>query len=265
VTIVLDGPTGTELERRGVPSDPRAWSAPAVAAAPDVLGRIHADYAAAGATVHTACTFRTKRRSVGPAWRDLAERAVAIARASVPATHRVAGSIAPLEDCYRPDLAPEARVLHAEHRELCEALAGAGVDLLLCETFASPREAVVATEEAARTGLETWTALTAGPFGELLSPRALAEAARECHAAGARVVLVNCVGWERLDPYVSEIANLGVPFGFYANAGNSAPSRRDYAALVERWVREGLFAVGACCGLGPEHVAACASTVNKSS
>jgi S-methylmethionine-dependent homocysteine/selenocysteine methylase len=259
--LLLDGPTGTELERRGIPTHVRGWSAPAIVSAPDVLGRIHADYAAAGATVHTACTFRTKRRSVGPEWRALATRAVEIARTHVPVGHRVAGSVAPLEDCYRPDLAPPSDVARAEHRELCEALAEAGADLLLCEAFASPREAAVATEEAARTGLETWTALTAGPSADLLSPRALAEAARACLSAGARVVLVNCVGWDRIGPFVAAVADLGAPFGYYANAGDLAPSPEAYAALAQRWVGQGARVVGGCCGLQPSHVAACLRVV----
>src|SRR5688500_17354583 len=121
--ILLDGPLGTELDRRGVPTPLPRWSAGAVDAAPDVLRAIHADYARAGATVHTANTFRTKRRTLGDDWERLARRAIAIARESVPAGHRVAGSIAPLEDCYRPDLSPVDPA--PEHRELARVLADA--------------------------------------------------------------------------------------------------------------------------------------------
>ena len=44
--------------------------------------------------------------------------------------HRVAGSIAPVMDCYRPDLSP-GEAARAEHRELVELLAEMGheVDL----------------------------------------------------------------------------------------------------------------------------------------
>src|SRR6185436_12595780 len=104
-------------------------------------------------------------------------RAVAIARAAVPAGHRVAGSLAPLEDCYRPDLSPADP--RPEHRELARALADAGVDLLLCETFPHAGEALVACEEAVATGLETWVSFTAGPDGSLLSPAEVEAAARE--------------------------------------------------------------------------------------
>src|SRR5258708_2860993 len=100
--ILLDGPLGTELERRGIETPPPGWSAYAIDRAPEIIAAIHRDYAAAGATVHTANTFRTKRRQFPERWQALTEKAIAIARASVPSSHRIAASIAPLEDCWRP-------------------------------------------------------------------------------------------------------------------------------------------------------------------
>src|ERR1700674_3522955 len=103
--VVLDGPMGTELAHRGVALPAPAWSAIALDVAPDLVAAVHRDYVAAAATVHTANTLRTKRRCVGPRWEELARRAVRIAREAVGEL-RVAGSLAPLEDCYRPDLSP---------------------------------------------------------------------------------------------------------------------------------------------------------------
>ena len=209
--VVLDGPMGTELARRGVALPAPAWSARAVDVAPDLVAAVHRDYVDAGASVHTTNTFRTKRRGVGPRWEELTRAAVRIARRSVGSL-RVAGSIAPLEDCYRPDLSPgeESR---AEHREVARVLAAEGVDLLLCETFPAADEAIVAVEEAARTGIETWASLL--PMGSM----DLRATARACVDAGARAVLVNCVAASRTLPMVEQLAGLGVPFGAYANAG----------------------------------------------
>src|SRR5215469_11941511 len=136
---VLDGPVGTELTRRGVDLPAPAWSARALDACPELVATIHREYVAAGAQVHTANTFRTKRRCVGARWEELARRAVALARDAAPRS-RIAGSIAPLEDCYRPDLSPGARSA-AEHRELARVLADEEVDVIVCETFANPLEA----------------------------------------------------------------------------------------------------------------------------
>jgi S-methylmethionine-dependent homocysteine/selenocysteine methylase len=248
--VVLDGPMGTELARRGVALPAPAWSAVALDVAPELVTAVHRDYVAAGATVHTANTFRTKRRSVGPRWEELARRAVRLAREAVGSL-RVAGSLAPLEDCYRPDLSP-GLASREEHRELARVLADEGVDVLLCETFPDPTEAVVAVEEAARTGVETWAALWPA------TPASLRDTARACVEAGARVVLVNCVAARDTLPFVEALADLGVPFGAYANAGwgpDAVEGADDYEALARTWIAAGATVVGGCCGTGPAHIA----------
>jgi S-methylmethionine-dependent homocysteine/selenocysteine methylase len=264
---LLDGPMGTELNARGISTDLPLWSAAAIDAAPQTIAAIHADYAAAGATVHTANTFRTKRRTVGDDWQTLARRAVDIARRSVPSDHRVAGSIAPLEDCYRPDLSPGA-ASRREHRELAELLVQTGCDLLLCETFPHGGEALVAVQEAVRTGKTTWLALTAGPQADLLSPNQMAEIANRAVDAGAAAVLVNCTPAKETLRFVTAIAaaRLSVPIGAYANAGSaddqigwqssSDVSTQAYAEHARRWIDAGASLIGSCCGTGPAHIAA---------
>jgi S-methylmethionine-dependent homocysteine/selenocysteine methylase len=262
---LLDGPVGTQLTARGVPTPAPAWSAWAVEHAPEVVSAIHRDYAAAGATVHTAATFRTRRRQVGGDWERLARRAVALARGAVPFGHRVAGSLAPLEDCYRPDLSPPDP--RPEHRALARVLADAGVDLLLCETFPHVGEALVAVEEAVATGLPVWVAFTAGPAGELLTPEEVAAGAREAVRRGASAVLVNCTAAALTLPYVERLAEAGVPFGAYANAGtpeeglgwSDTPDVACYAALASAWRDAGASVLGGCCGTGPAHVRALAA------
>ena len=259
---ILDGPLGTELDARNVPCDQQSWSALAIDQAPEVIGEIHHEYAAAGATVHTANTFRTKRRNVGSDWQRLTSAAVEIARSSVPPSHRIAGSIAPLEDCYRPDLSPLQQSRN-EHRELATTLVAAGADLLLCETFANPIEAVVAVEESVRTGTETWVALTAGPESNLITPQAMAAAAGQCVGAGAAAVLVNCTPTAETQPFLAAIAaaELNVPIGAYANAGRqdwqsrSDVSAHRYALAARRWTQSGATLIGGCCGTTPIHIA----------
>ncbi len=263
---LIDGPMGTELARRGVALDLPGWTAGALDTAPDAVAAVHRDYAAAGATVHTAATFRTQARAVGRRWATLARKAVRVARAQVPASHRVAGSLAPLADCYRPDLSPGAGG-RAEHRRLAVLLAEAGVDLLLCESFAHPGEAAVAVEECARTGVDTWVAMTAGPDATLMTPATMRSAARDCAAAGAKAVLVNCTPATRTLAFVEALAGIGtgLPFGAYANAGDlgegigwsadPAAASRAYGRLALEWVAAGATLVGGCCGTGPAHIA----------
>jgi len=59
--VILDGATGRELERRGVPMDNEAWSAPASLEYKDVLEHVHLDYIEAGSRVITVNTFSSSR------------------------------------------------------------------------------------------------------------------------------------------------------------------------------------------------------------
>ncbi len=264
VATILDGPMGTELAARGVATPAPGWSAYALEAAPDVVRAIHADYARAGAEVHRTCTFRAQPRVFGERFRSLVATAVRLARDGAGQDARIAGSLAPIEDCYRPDLAPPPDVARPLHRAVAEALRDAGVDLVVCETFPHAGEALVAVEEAARTGLETWVALTAGPDGSLMTPEAMERAARECIGAGATYAFVCCTGVSHTGSYVNRLARIGAPFGAYANAGDprdgfgwGAPGAAErYADAAAHWRDAGASVLGACCGTSPAHVAA---------
>ena len=261
--MILNGPMGSQLHARGVATPPPGWSAYALVTAPQVVSAIHQDYARAGAEVHTANTFRTKSRTFPQDWEAMARAAVRLARAAAGPGQHVAASIAPLEDCYSPHLSPPDP--GPEHRLLAEVLAHAGVDLLLCETFPHVGEGLAAVAAAVATGVETWASFTAGPEADLLTPDEVGGAAAAAVRLGAAAVLVNCVPATRTLDYVRRLGGLGVPFGAYANAGAASeglgwdrPDRaaERYADLAATWVDAGATLVGACCGTGPEHIAA---------
>ncbi|MCL4220054.1 MAG: homocysteine S-methyltransferase family protein [Phycisphaerales bacterium] len=285
---LLDGSMGAVLEALGADCSGSAWSARAVIQHPEQVERLHRAYVEAGVEVLTACTFRTTPRAMGDGWRDALQRAVALARAGSlgraeassggtgvpsvcpgsPERVRVAGSIAPLEDCWRPDLSP-GRAGRAEHAALAGALAEAGCDLLLCETFANVDEAAVATEAAMATGLPVWTSLTPGYRADLLTAEDLEAAGRRVFEAGAEAVLINCVPVERALEYVQALragVAASTPIGCYANGGQGLPtpeSCRGYAQAAARWVEAGARIVGGCCGVWPEHIAALGAMLGK--
>lgn len=269
--ILLDGPMGTELDARGVATPEPGWSAHALDSAPAAVRAIHEDYVAAGAAVLRTNTFRTQPRVFPARWRELVTRAVGLAREAAAGASgvRIAGSIAPVFDCYRPDLSPPTADARAAHAAIARALADEGVALLVCETFPHGGEAAVAVEEAAKTGLETWAALTAGPDGSLMTPEVMERAARDCVSAGARAVLVCCTGARVTLPYVDRLSRIGAPFGAYANAGDPADglgwgasgAAERYAELASAWASAGASIIGGCCGTSPAHVATLARRV----
>jgi S-methylmethionine-dependent homocysteine/selenocysteine methylase len=140
-------------------------------------------------------------------------------------------------------------------------------------TFPTAVEAAIATEEAVRTGLPTWTALTAGPGGDLLPAAALGDAARAVADRGAVIVLVNCVAAARIEPYVDALAATGLRFGVYANAGATADglgwdaddalAAGRYLVHAKRWLDAGACVVGGCCGTRPAHVRALRVEVDR--
>jgi S-methylmethionine-dependent homocysteine/selenocysteine methylase len=204
---------------------------------------------------------------MGEGWAAALRAAIRIARDAVPPECAVLGSMAPIEDCYRPDLSPGAAA-RSQHREIALALADAGCDVLLCETFANGAEAIVAAEEAVATGVPVWLSLTAGPFGDLLSPTALARIGKDAASIGIERLLVNCIAATQIGAYVDAVASLGVPIGVYANAGRedealgwgatSPRAAEAYAVIAERWTDAGASVIGGCCGTGPLHIQALA-------
>jgi S-methylmethionine-dependent homocysteine/selenocysteine methylase len=255
--VLLDGPMGSRLEERGIELLAPAWSARALRTDPQAVAALHREYAAAGAQVARANTFRTTRRASGDDWRQLARLAVKLARESGV---RVAGSLGPLEDCYRPELSPpDAR---DEHQQLAQLLKDEGVDFLMCEAFSNPREALQAVEACVATGLETWVSFTAGPDATLLTPRQVHDASVACARAGAKATLVNCIAAELTLPYVQALA--GPRTGAYANAGKwngpkCSPER--YARYAADWRSAGATIIGCCCGTNHEYVGALRSQV----
>ena len=276
--LILDGATGTELERRGVPASLPLWSAHALLRAPEVVRAIHSDYAEAGADILTANTFRTQRRTLARAGmadrsEELTHLAVQLAREGAGGRGDVwvAGSAPPLEDCYRPDRVPGDVDLEREHDAHARTLATAGVDLILVETMNTVREARAAARAARATGLPFFVSFVCGADGRLLSGETLAEALDALGRESPACLLVNC-----LPP--SAVANClpalrgagggfgsgsGAVFGVYANLGEPRPSGRseycspkEFAVHAATWCAAGARIIGGCCGSEPAHIRA---------
>lgn len=261
---LLDGPLGSELERRGLPLPAPLWSAAGVLERPELLVEIHRDHAAAGAEVHTANTFRTTARALretrwAASWREVAGQAVALCRQAVGGDARVAGSMAPLEDCFTPQATPDDDTLMREHTELAECLATAGCDLLLVETMPTHRELVVATRAAALTGLPVWSAITLGPGGDYFDADSAAAARDDAVQAGASAFLINCSPPDRITNLLEQFRSQGdLPLGAYGNnifEGETGWDPARYAEQALRWRDLGATLLGGCCGTTPEHLA----------
>lgn len=273
--LVLDGATGTELERRGVRADLPLWSAASLETSADVVRAIHKDYVSAGADIVVANTFRTNPRTLQRAGRladgaALNQRAVDLARqATWEPGHRVllAASVAPAEDCYHPERVPAPAVLREEHARMADWLAAAGADLLWIETMGTSREAAAAAEAASARRLPFVVSFVVAENGDLLGGDPLEEAVAALDAYGPLAIGLNCIPPRGMSAILPRLrATTGRPLAGYAHINNAKPLRgwsyaqsqtpEQYAAAAREWIALGVGIVGGCCGTTPLHIRA---------
>jgi len=285
-TLVLDGATGTELERRGVPSPLPLWSAEALITHPHVVEAIHGDYFAAGADIVVANTFRTNLRTLRAAGRaeqgealnrlavELARRAVSVLsedhRLETGATGRqvwVAASVAPVEDCYHPERVPDEPTLQAEHAQMMARLKAAAPDLVWIETMSTVREARAAAQAAADAGLPFAVSLVVQESGDLLGGEALEEVVAAVEPFDPLAIGLNCIPPRAVAELLRRLRRFtSRPLSAYAHIGNPEPIRgwsysqdlspAEYADCARRWLEEGASIIGGCCGTTPAHIRA---------
>ncbi|WP_333818249.1 homocysteine S-methyltransferase family protein, partial [Tabrizicola sp.] len=140
---LLDGGMGQELIARAGSDPGPLWATRVMLDHPGLVRAIHEDYFAAGASLATTNTYnilhdRLQPHGLDALYQALHLRALAEAHeARASAGHgRIAGSMGPLGESYRPDLTPPVEVSAALYAEKARLLAP-HVDLILIETISS--------------------------------------------------------------------------------------------------------------------------------
>lgn len=278
--LLFDAGSGAELRHRGIPYAAPLWSAEGVHRAPGVVREIHRSHVEAGARIITALTFRTHRRvlervGLGGCALRLTHNAVRLAREAISAAEvegpvLVAGSISPLEDCFRADLVPDLEEALVEQRDRVNELAFAGVDLLALETFNSSAEAQLALRVAVEAELPAVICFTLGRDGNLPSGESLRDCARKILPLEPLGIGVNCCQLSAVGTAISilleETHGSHVKVGAYPNAGATLgtlgwsfthdPPVDILASPAQAWVLAGAGFVGGCCGSTATHIKA---------
>ncbi len=280
--LLLDGGTGTELERRGVPMDSAAWCGTAALEHQDAIRDLHEDYIRAGADAIITNTFATHRPLLEAA--GLGDQVAVIVRRAVEAALEareragcpgvlVAGSMSTMPANNIQGGYPAAAEQMVAYREQCGLLVEAGVDLIALEMMQFHERALLAFQAAKETGLPVWLGVSARKdpetgaitpfnwpdesFEELLDtliplgPSIVHVMHSEIAAVPEAVAMVR----ERWDG----------PVGVYPESGYFTMPNWNFVDVIEPadlleeargWVAAGVQIVGGCCGLGPEHIRA---------
>ncbi len=293
-TVVLDGGLSTRLEEMGHDISGDLWSAVLLRDAPDAVRAAHAAFASAGARVATSASYQATFDGFAAAGIDRAEAArlmrlsVRLAReamddAATDGLPRwVAGSAGPYGaylangEEYVGSYAATmtAAELTAWHLPRLEALAGAGADVLACETVPVAVEAEALVAALDRVGVPGWVSLTTvtGPDGVARTRRGEDAASVFALARGVDTVVavgVNCTDPAGLLPAIEAARSAEKPVVAYPNSGETWDGAArvwrgtpDFAASdVASWVEAGARLVGGCCRVGPAQIARIAAAL----
>ena len=284
--LILDGATGTNLQRRGLPTGMPSdlW----VLDNPDAVLALHDDFLQAGSDILLTDTFGSsrinlQRQGLGDRFERTNRQAVALARQAAARAGRpqgnevlVGGSMGPLGEMLQPNgTLAEADAVQA-YAEQARLLAEAGVDLLVIETQFDLNEA-----KAALCGAQSVTDLpVVVSFSYDRGTRSMMgvkpdQVGRELAGSGAAAIGINC--GRSLDDNLQALQMLravtDLPIWFKPNAG--LPRTADdgsmiydvspemMAAQVPQWIEAGARLVGGCCGTSPEHLRAVAQAVRS--
>ena len=280
---LMDGAMGTELMRAGLDLPLPIWSGDINLSHPDFVRKIHEAYLTAGADILTTNTFRATPRAyrnngyeeheARQRSHESLERAVELAKQLAGVDIIVAGSIAPLEDCYEPDLFPGIEFAQREFRELAIWLQDAGIDVILFETMGSWPEIKTALSVTADLQIPRWLSLILKNGNTLLDGTDLTNVLSDIKDYGIEMVLLNCslcsITADAVDVL---LRNWKGPWGVYPNVGAAMPTKegviekkltiKEFAKEINKYLTSGAKVIGACCGSNPKYIRAAREAID---
>lgn len=292
--LILDGGTGSELQRRGVNVDKGStsgvlgvWSASANLDAPEVVRQVHEDYLKAGADIVTSNNFYTSKEMLAMIgeegrWEEYTRRggelAIEARNAAKPEAYVAGGFAPPYSGDLREVFGNQSRVL-----------AQVGVDFMMPEYMGgdslieSPlADCVAAVDACQNTGLPVFIGICkVQENGRMFNGESFSDLAAALKGHRVDGIFLMCSYpkaisaclpklREAFDGTIGAYAHLGYdpnpkfgtspdePF-FTIDWEGYTPER--YAQCALEWKEVGAQVIGGCCGTGPEHIAAVRSVL----
>ena len=258
--LILDGAMGTVLQQRGL--SPQGRPELLNLTEPELLDSVYKEYIAAGSQVIYANTFGAnglKLAKTGHSVEEVVGAAIAVAKKAAAGTGTlVALDVGPLGELLEPMGTLSFERAYDLFREMAEAGAKAGADLIVVETMTDLYEAkaaLLAAKEAAHLPVFVTMSFDAG--GRTFTGCTVASMARTLEGLGADAIGLNCsLGPDLLAPLLKELCeNTRLPVIAKPNAGLPDPvdghydmGPEDFAQALLTCVEAGISIVGGCCG-----------------
>ncbi len=282
--LLSDGAMGTMLNQKGVPFE--ACFDQLNLTRPAIVADIHREYINAGSQIIQTNTFGANRFKLAHAGleKSVAEVNIAgveLARQVIRDSGKsvyLAGDVGPLGVRVAPFGRVQPDQAAAVFGEQIEALARAGVDLLVIETLTDLyeiQEAIRAAHSVAP-GLPVLASMTFTRDDRTLLGDDPVKVARRIAAAGADVIGINCSGGPNQLLRILKQMRQAVPQGRFSimpNAGwpEQIGGRIKYPANPEYFGEyalsfwdAGACVIGGCCGTTPQHIHAMAQAIQAS-
>ena len=283
--LIMDGAMGTELMRRGIELPLPLWSSMSNIDQFDQVMNIHKDYIEAGSDILTTNTFRTTPRTFIKAGYSQNESeiiseqccnmAIEAAKHAVKKENTlIAGSVAPLEDCYEPLHFPGKEIAKKEFQLIIDRIIRKGVDILLFETMGNYEEIESALQVSNHVDIQRWLSIVLKNKNSILDGTELQKVVELANKNKIDMVLINCtpvnIILEALDIFLGYRKG---KWGVYPNAGENMPTKdgefvsklddESFCKEIQDYITLGASVVGSCCGSTPNTVRKISNMIKK--
>ena len=287
--IFLDGALGSILLDRANKSSSGLWSAQFLLDDPEAIKSLYEEYIGIGSDLITTNTYSTipsylNKEKITAKMPELVAIAGKLAK-EVADQHdqvRVAGSLPPLEESYRPDLVLTEGEALPIYKTLIEGLLPY-VDIFLCETISSIQETqnVLKALDLYNKEIPIWLSWTLKEDKKdlLRSGESIEEAFKFAEKYNPEAYLFNCTDPNAISFGLEVLQRLtDKPIGGYPNVF-SVPdgwtldndvvtlkndlTKESFSSFCQTWKEKGASIFGGCCGIGPELMAEMISSLKQ--
>lgn len=276
--LIIDGATGTQLQKRGFKGDICAeqW----ILEHPEAIVEIQRQYVESGSQIVYAPTFGANRvklaeYGLGDKVEEFNKRLVALSREAVGESVLIAGDIAPTGHFLEPmgDMSFEEFV--EVYTQQAKVLEEAGVDLYVIETsmtLPEVRAAILAIKSVSKKPI--FVTFSVDEFGKCLGGTDAVTALIVTQAMGIDAFGLNCFSdLEKLPALLKQLQEVAeIPLIAKPNAGLPVIQEGKtvylctpemFASYVNSFAESGVMVFGGCCGTTEEHIQGLSNAIKQ--